>query len=69
MTMLKSMSLFVLAGLCEIGGDYLIWRWFKEDRYRDNISFNQLIISKYITNKIIEIPHLQKSSLIYLAFN
>ncbi len=30
--MLKSMSLFVLAGLCEIGGGYLIWLWFKEDR-------------------------------------
>jgi len=32
MAILKSLSLFVLAGLCEIGGGYLIWLWFKEDR-------------------------------------
>jgi small multidrug resistance family-3 protein len=32
MSILKSLSLFFLAGLCEIGGGYLIWLWFKEDR-------------------------------------
>lgn len=31
-TILKSLLLFVLAGLCEIGGGYLIWQWFKEDK-------------------------------------
>ena len=25
-----SLGLFVLAGLCEIGGGYLVWRWFRE---------------------------------------
>ena len=24
--------LFVLAGLCEIGGGYLIWGWFRQDK-------------------------------------
>ena len=32
MALLKSFSLFILAGLCEIGGGYLIWLWLKDDR-------------------------------------
>jgi len=32
MSILKSLSLFFLAGLCEISSGYLIWLWFKEDR-------------------------------------
>jgi len=31
MAILKSLFLFVLAGLFEIGGGYLIWLWLKED--------------------------------------
>lgn len=30
--MLKSLVVFVLAGLCEIGGGYLVWQWLKEGR-------------------------------------
>ena len=30
--MLKSLLLFVLAGMCEIGGGYLVWQWLKEGR-------------------------------------
>lgn len=25
-------GLFILAGLCEIGGGYLVWGWLREDR-------------------------------------
>lgn len=25
----KSFSLFVLAGLCEVGGGYLVWQWWR----------------------------------------
>ena len=25
----RSVSLFVLAGLCEIGGGYLVWQWWR----------------------------------------
>ncbi len=32
MDILKSVSLFVLAGLCEIGGGYLVWLWLREGR-------------------------------------
>src|SRR3546814_14435804 len=32
MAVLKSISIFLLAGLCEIGGGYLVWLWLKEDK-------------------------------------
>ena len=32
MDVLKSIGIFLLAGLCEIGGGYLVWLWLKEDR-------------------------------------
>ena len=32
MSFTLSISLFVLAGLCEIGGGYLVWMWFREGR-------------------------------------
>lgn len=32
MTILKSISIFILAGLCEIGGGYLVWQWLKEGK-------------------------------------
>ena len=27
--MTRSLALFVLAGLCEIGGGYLVWQWWR----------------------------------------
>jgi drug/metabolite transporter superfamily protein YnfA len=32
MPLLPSIGLFVVAGLCEIGGGYLVWLWFREGR-------------------------------------
>ena len=32
MTLLLSIGLFVVAGLCEIGDGYLVWLWFREGR-------------------------------------
>jgi drug/metabolite transporter superfamily protein YnfA len=29
---IKTTSIFLLAGLCEIGGGYLVWQWLKEDK-------------------------------------
>lgn len=31
-SILKSLFIFILAGLCEIGGGYLVWLWLKEDK-------------------------------------
>jgi small multidrug resistance family-3 protein len=30
--MLQSLGLFALAGLCEIGGGYLLWLWLREEK-------------------------------------
>ena len=32
MEIIRSLSIFIIAGLCEIGGGYLIWLCLKEDR-------------------------------------
>ena len=32
MTLLKSLVIFALAGLFEIGGGYLMWQWFKHHK-------------------------------------
>lgn len=32
MEILRSIPIYILAGLCEIGGGYLIWLWLKEDK-------------------------------------
>ncbi len=32
MLIAKSIVLFIVAGLCEIGGGYLIWLWLREGR-------------------------------------
>jgi len=32
MDIIRSLAIFVLAGLCEIGGGYLIWLWLKEGK-------------------------------------
>lgn len=32
MTITKSLIYFVVAGLCEIGGGYLIWLWLREHK-------------------------------------
>ena len=28
--MIRSLALFVLAGLCKIGGGYLVWQWWRQ---------------------------------------
>ena len=32
MAVIRSLALFVLAGLCEIGGGYLVWLWLRGHR-------------------------------------
>ncbi len=32
MQVIRSITIFILAGLCEIGGGYLIWLWLKEGK-------------------------------------
>jgi small multidrug resistance family-3 protein len=30
-TVLRSLSLFIIAAVCEIGGGWLMWKWLKDD--------------------------------------
>ena len=32
MDVARTLTLFALAGLCEIGGGYLVWQWLREGR-------------------------------------
>lgn len=32
MPVIQSVSIFILAGLCEIGGGYLVWLWLREGK-------------------------------------
>lgn len=32
MSIVKSLLIFFIAGLCEIGGGYLVWIWLKKDK-------------------------------------
>ena len=32
MVIAKSLFYFVMAGLCEIGGGYLVWLWLRENK-------------------------------------
>jgi len=32
MNILKSLLIFLLAGLCEIGGGYMVWLWLKAEK-------------------------------------
>jgi small multidrug resistance family-3 protein len=32
MDVVRSLALFVVAGLCEIGGGWLVWQWLREGR-------------------------------------
>ncbi len=32
MEYVQSISIFILAGICEIGGGYLVWLWYKEEK-------------------------------------
>jgi len=32
MKILQSIGIFILAGLCEIGGGYLVWQWLRDGK-------------------------------------
>jgi small multidrug resistance family-3 protein len=40
-------GLFVLAGLCEIGGGYLVWGWMREHKPLSWALFGAIILATY----------------------
>jgi len=47
MEYLKSIFFFVIAGLCEIGGGYLIWLWIREGKGWEFAVLGALILVLY----------------------
>ena len=47
MDITKSLLYFLLAGLCEIGGGYLIWLWLREGRSPWYAVFGALVLFLY----------------------
>jgi small multidrug resistance family-3 protein len=46
-TIFKSIPLFILAGLCEIGGGYLVWLWLREQKHWSYGLFGAIILILY----------------------
>jgi small multidrug resistance family-3 protein len=44
---LHSLFLFILAGLCEIGGGYLIWLWIREGKGFEYAALGAVILILY----------------------
>ena len=65
MTILKSLLYFILAGLCEIGGGYLVWLWLREGK-----SFIYALAGALILVVYGIIPTLQPSNFgrVYAAY-
>ncbi|MGQ9558515.1 MAG: YnfA family protein [Desulfurispora sp.] len=47
MEVIKSLFYFILAGLCEIGGGYLIWLWLREDKSIWYFALGAVILALY----------------------
>ena len=65
MDYIKSIFLFVVAGLCEIGGGYLIWLWLREGKGWELAVIGAVVLVLYGI-----IPTLQPSSFgrVYAAY-
>lgn len=63
--MIKSLLCFVAAGLCEIGGGYLVWLWLRENR-----PFYYAVIGAVVLVLYGVIPTLQPASFgrVYAAY-
>lgn len=63
--MLKSLLYFVLAGLCEIGGGYLVWLWLREGK-----GFTMALLGWLLLMLYGVIPTLQPESFgrVYAAY-
>lgn len=63
--MIKSLLYFVAAGVCEIGGGYLVWLWLRENR-----PFYYAVVGALVLVLYGVIPTLQPASFgrVYAAY-
>ncbi len=47
MILAKSITYFIMAGLCEIGGGYLVWLWLREGKPISHGIFGAVILVLY----------------------
>jgi len=59
---LKSVALFVLAGLCEIGGGYLVWQWLRNGR---GLAIGALVLFLYGVIPTLQPHHFSR---VYAAY-
>ena len=62
----KSFLLFVLAGLCEIGGGYLVWQWWRQGAPRIIGLFGAIILVVYGIVPTYQSPHFGR---VYAAYS
>ena len=55
-----SLSLFVLAGLCEIGGGYLVWQWLREGKSIGIGILGGCILVLYGVIPTLQTPHFSR---------
>ncbi|MDI3464858.1 MAG: Protein of unknown function UPF0060 [Nitrospira sp.] len=65
MSVLSSLGLFVLAGLCEIGGGYLIWLALRENRHWTYAAISAVVIVLYGIIPTLQPAHLGR---VYAAY-
>ncbi|MFO0722084.1 MAG: YnfA family protein [Nitrospira sp.] len=65
MSLLSSIGLFILAGLCEIGGGYLVWLWLREGKPIGYALAGALILVLYAIIPTLQTAHFGR---VYAAY-
>ena len=61
----RSLLYFLLAGLCEIGGGYLVWLWLREGRPAWYALFGTLVLGLYAVIPTLQPAHFGR---VYAAY-
>ncbi len=65
MALLPSIGLFIVAGLCEIGGGYLLWPWLREGKPICYVLAGALILVLYVIIPTLQPVHLGRGYAAY----
>jgi small multidrug resistance family-3 protein len=65
---LRSVTLFVIAGLCEIGGGWLMWQWLREHRPTVWGGIGALVLILYGVVPTLQTAHFGRVYAVYGGF-